>query len=92
MQNNWSCITESDDFLFKYKSIAKIPKGDMLVTGEVVGLYPGTSHGADLEALRKRLIKRPTEDIVRMVDFVAIFFFFFLNSAAMSSGKFRKSY
>ena len=77
MQDNWSCITESGDFLFKYKSIAKIPKGDMLVTGDVVGLYPGISHGADLEALRKRLIKLPTEDIVRMVDFVTIFFFEF---------------
>ena len=42
---------------------------------DVIGLYPSTSHGAGLEALRKRLkerdsLKVPTEDIVRMADFV----------------------
>ena len=40
-----------------------------------MGLYPSISHEAGLEELRKRLNKRdspkvPTEDIVRMADFV----------------------
>ena len=57
------------------KNIGKIPEGPILVTADVIGLYPSISPEAGLEALRKRLSKRdspkvPIEDIVRMVDFV----------------------
>ena len=51
---------------------------------DVIGLYPGISHEAGLEALRKRLSERdspkvPTEDIVRMADFVLKNNFFEFN-------------
>ena len=46
-----------------------------LVTADVIGLYPSISHGAGLDALRKILTERdspkvPSEDIVRMAEFV----------------------
>ena len=55
MQDSWSYIKDSGDFLKKIKSIGKIPEGAILVTADVIGLYPSISHGAYLEALRKRL-------------------------------------
>ena len=50
-------------------------EGAILVTTDVVGLYPNIPHGADLEALRKRLNERekprsPTEEFIKMTDFV----------------------
>ena len=50
MQDSWSYIKDSGDFLKKVKSISKI-----LVTADVIGLYPSISHETGLEALRKRL-------------------------------------
>ena len=75
MQDRWSYIKDSGDFLKKIKSIGKIPEGAILVTADVIGLYPSISHEAGLEALRKRLNERdspkvPTEDIVQIADFV----------------------
>ena len=75
MQDSWSYIKNSRDFLKKIKNIGKIPEGAVLVTADVIGLYPSISHGAGLEALRKKLSEKgspkvPTEDIVRMADFV----------------------
>ena len=72
MQDSWPYIKDSGDFI---KNIGKIPEGAVLVTADVIGLYPSISHKAGLEALRKRLNERdspkvPTEDIVRMADFV----------------------
>ena len=84
MQDSWSYIKDSGDFLKKIKNIGKIPEGAILVTADVIGLYPSISHEAGLEALRKRLNERdspkvPTEDIVRMADFVLKNNFFEFN-------------
>ena len=54
---------------------SKIPEGAILVTADVIGLYPSISHEAGLETLRKALSERdspkvPTEDTVQMADFV----------------------
>ena len=51
---------------------------------DVIGLYPSISHETGLEVLRKRLSERdslkvPTEDIVRMADFVLKDNFFEFN-------------
>ena len=53
MQESWSYVKDSGDFLKKIKSIGKIPEGAILVTADVVGLYPSIPNGAGLEALRK---------------------------------------
>ena len=94
MQDSWSYIKDSSDFLKKIKSIGKIPEGAILVTADVIGLYPSISHEAGLEALRKRLSERdspkvPTEDIVRMADFVLKNNFFEFNGEVkrQNSGK-----
>ena len=68
-------IKDCGDFLKKVKHLGPIPDGAILVTADVVGLYPSIPHKAGLEALRRRLNKRetfeiPTEDIVQMTEFV----------------------
>ena len=75
MQNSWSYIKNSGDFLKKIKSIGKIPEGAILVTADVIGLYPSISYEAGLEALQKRQNERdspkiPTENIIQMADFL----------------------
>ena len=67
-------IKNSGDFLKKVKHLGQIPVGAILVTADVVGLYPSIPHKAGLEALRRRLNKRktfeiPTENIIQMVEF-----------------------
>ena len=84
MQESWSYIKDSGDFLKKVKHLGKIPDGAILVTADVVGLYPSIPHKAGLEALRRRLNKRetfeiPTEDIVQMAEFVLKNNFFEFN-------------
>ena len=75
MQDRWSYNKDSGDFLKKIKNTGKNPQRAILVTADVIGLYPIISHEAGLEATRKRLNERdspkvPTEDIVQMADFV----------------------
>ena len=75
MQERWSYIKDSGDFLKKIKNICKIPEGAIIVTADVIGIYLSISHETGLEALRKILNERdspkvPTEDMVRMADFV----------------------
>ena len=75
MQESWSYIKDSWDFLKKVKHLGPIPDGAILVTADVVGLYPSIPHKAGLEPLRRRLNKRetfdiPTDDIVQMAEFV----------------------
>ena len=84
MQDSWSYIKDSGDFLKKIKNIGKIPEGAILVTADVIGLYLSISHGTGLEAFRKILNERdspkvPTEDIVRMTEFVLKSNFFEFN-------------
>ena len=61
---------------------------------DVIGLYPSIFHGVGLEALRKILNERdspkiPTEDIVRMAEFVLKNNFFEFNDGVkrQKSGK-----
>ena len=84
IQESWSYIKDSGDFLKKVKHLGQIPDGAILVTADVVGLYPSIPHKAGLEALRRRLNLRevfeiPTEDIVQMVEFVLKNNFFEFN-------------
>ena len=70
-----SYIKNSGDFLKKVKHLGQIQDGAILVTADVVGLYPIMAHKAGLEALRRRLnkcetSKIPSDDIVQMAEIV----------------------
>ena len=56
MQEVWSYIMDSGDFIKKLKNIDHIPQDAIMVTADVVGLYPSIPHDAGLEVLRKALI------------------------------------
>ena len=75
MKQGESYIKETGDFLEKLKRVEGIPKGAILVTTDVVGLYPSVPHDGDLEIPRKQFDKFknkmvPKEEIIKMADFV----------------------
>ena len=75
MKQGDSYIKDTGDFLEKLKRAEGIPKREILVTADVVGLYPSIPHDGGLEILRKQDDKFkdkmvPTEDIIKMADFV----------------------
>ena len=75
MQNGWSYIKDSNDFIKKIKHLKNIPDNALLVTSDVVGLYPSIPHEAGLRALKEVLDRREekkisTEDLVKMAEFV----------------------
>ena len=74
MQNGASCVKDSNDFKSKIRNI-DIPNDALLVTADVVGLYPSIPHEAGLSALREALNKGtcqeiPTENLIKMAEFV----------------------
>ena len=84
MPESWSYVKDYGDFLEKIENIGKIPEGAILVTADVVGLYPGIPHGVGLEGLRKKLNERetprvPFEELIKMADFVLKNNFFEFN-------------
>ena len=85
MQKSWSYIKDSGDFINKTKNLSTIPDNVILVTADVVGLYPSIPHEAGLRALREALDKQdkkciPTEDLVKMAEFALKNNFFEFNS------------
>ena len=58
MQKGWSYIKDSGDFINKTKNLSIIPDNAILVTADVVGLYPSIPHEAGLRALREALDKQ----------------------------------
>ena len=75
MQSGWSYIKDSGDFLKKIKNVGNIPENAILVTADVVGLYPNIPHNAGLKVLSNMLEAREhkavsTEDLVKMARFV----------------------
>ena len=50
MQNGWSYIKESNNFIKKIKYLKNIPDNALLVTADVVGLYRSIPHEAGLRA------------------------------------------
>ena len=74
MQNGASYIKDSNDFKSKIKNI-DTPNDALLVTADVVELYPSIHHEAGLSALRDALDKRickkiPTENFTKMAGCV----------------------
>ena len=75
MKQGESHIKDTSDFLENLKRVGEIPKGAILVTANVVGLYPSIPHDGGLNVLRKQYDKFkdkivPTEDIIKIADFV----------------------
>ena len=75
MKQRNSYIKDTGDFLEKSRAIGEIPKGDILVTADVVGLYPSFPHDEGLKVLRNHYDKFidktvPTEVIIKMAEFV----------------------
>ena len=59
----------------KRKTLGCIPDNAILVTADIVGLYPSIPHQAGLTALKEALDKSlskkiPTDDLIRMAEFV----------------------
>ena len=84
MQNGWSYIRDSGDFIDKMKRIGKIPEGSFLVTADVVGLYPSIPHNEGILALKQKLeeqpsTKIPTNDLVKLAEFVLKNYLFEFN-------------
>ncbi|XP_067026756.1 uncharacterized protein [Acropora muricata] len=70
-----SYVKDTNDFLAKLKDMERFPDGAILVTIDVVGLYPNIPHDEGLEALRRTLNKRsnpviPTDHIVDLAELV----------------------
>ena len=64
MHRGWSCISqESGDFIKKTRNLGTIPENAILVTVDVVGLYPSIPRAAELKALREVLNKREKHTI-----------------------------
>ena len=72
MKEGKSHIKDAADFLDKFKDLDEILEGAILVTADVVGLYPIIPHTEGLEVLCKQCDKFlhkkvPTEDIIKIV-------------------------
>ena len=75
MQNGWSYIKDSNDFIKKIKHLKNIPDNAILLTAAVVGLYPSIPHKVGLRVLKEILDRREekkifTKDLVKMAEFV----------------------
>ena len=57
IQKGWSYIKDSNDFIKKTRNLGSIPENAILVTTDIVGLYPCISHELGLKALREVLDK-----------------------------------
>ena len=69
MKQENSCIKETGGFLEKLRAKEEIPKGAILVTADMVELYPSIPHDEGLKVLRNHHDKFndetvPTEDII----------------------------
>ena len=62
-QNVKSYIKDTNDFLSKLKNIRKLPDDAIMVTIDVVGLYPSIPHEEGLEAMKKALEKRTDKKV-----------------------------
>ena len=75
MQKGKSYIRDSGDFINNTKELQSIPDGAILITSDVVALYPSIPHDAGLKAFKDALDNREskcisTEDHINMARFV----------------------
>ena len=72
-----SYVKDTNDFLPKLKNYKKMPNNAVSVTADVSGLYPSIAYNQGLEVLKKQLDSfykksTPTEDLVKMAEFVLV--------------------
>ena len=89
MKQGNSYIKDTGDFLEKLRVIGEIRKRAILVTADIVGLYPSIPHDEGLRVLRNQYDKFidktvPTEDIIKMAEYV------FKNNLFEFNSKFYK--
>ena len=70
-----SYIKDTSDLLRKLKELGEVPENAVLVTADVVGLYPSIPHSDGLEALSVKLEERvdkstAMDDLLQMAKFV----------------------
>ena len=75
MKARKSCIKDTGDSLEKLKNLGNIPPNVILVTADVVGLYPSIPYDTGLQALYEKLEERadkkiPSTDLVEMAEFI----------------------
>ena len=68
-------MKDTNDFLKKLRDISTLPSGAIMVTMDVVGLYPHIPHDEGLQSIREALNNRenpeiPTETIVDLAELV----------------------
>ena len=63
MRKGWSYIKGSQDFINKSRKLGKIPDNAILVTVNVMGLYPSIPRNVRLRALKEALDKREHKKI-----------------------------
>ena len=85
MQSGWSYMRDPGDFIDKMKRPGKVPEGSLLVTADVVSLYPGIAHKEGILASKSKLeeqttSKIPTKDLVKLAEFVLKSNFFEFNN------------
>ena len=85
MRSGFSYIQDTNDFFLKLKNLKKVADNAILVTADIVGLYPSIPHNDGLEVLKKQLDNFyeksiPTEDLVKMAEFVLKNNYFDFNS------------
>ena len=74
MKQGESYMKDTGDFLRKLMRVEEIPKGAIVVTSDVVGLYPRIPRERGLEVFQKQYDKFKdkmvaSEDIIKMADF-----------------------
>ena len=75
LQRGWSYIKDSGGFIRKTRNLGSIHENSILVTANVVGLYPSIPNEAGLSALKEVRNNReqhaiPASKLMRMADFV----------------------
>ena len=75
MKAGKSYIKDISQFLEKLKNLGNIPSNALVVTADVVGLYPSIPHNAGLQALYEKLEEKadkkiPLTDLVEMAEFI----------------------
>ena len=63
MRDGMSYIKDSNDFMHKIRGLKNITEDALLVTADVVGLYPWFTHGAGLQALKEVFERRKDKKI-----------------------------
>ena len=68
-------MNDTSDFLEILRATGEIPEESILVTADVVGLYPSIPHDEGLKVLWNQYDKFidknfPTEEIIKMAEFV----------------------